>query len=91
MTVTINKVPNLTYENQTSKSITLVLQGLDAKGKEANAEANITKYVIKATFDPNILLLYLIPQQLNSRIKTMIKTIQSWVINIYTKLHSRLL
>ena len=52
MTVTINKVPNLTYENQTSKSITLVLQGLDAKGKEANAEANITKYVIKATFDP---------------------------------------
>ena len=52
VTVTINKVPNLTYENQTSKSITLVLQGLDAKGKEANAEANITKYVIKATFDP---------------------------------------
>ena len=52
VTVTINKVPNLTYENQTSKSITLVLQGLDAKGKETNAEANITKYVIKATFDP---------------------------------------
>ena len=52
VTVTINKVPNLTYENQTSKSITLVLQGLDAKGKETNEEANITKYVIKATFDP---------------------------------------
>lgn len=34
VTVTINKVPNLTYENQTSKSITLVLQGLDAKVKK---------------------------------------------------------
>ena len=52
--VTINGVKDLQYSDNddTKGSITLALVGLNAKGEETNAEANITKYVIKATFDP---------------------------------------
>ena len=51
--VTINGVKDLQYSDNddTKGSITLALVGLNAKGEETTTAENITKYVIKATFD----------------------------------------
>ena len=51
--VTINGAKDLQYSDNddTKGSITLALVGLNAKGEETTTAENITKYVIKATFD----------------------------------------